>query len=220
MRSDSDIKQDVHDELIWDPSLNEGAIEIDVRNGVVTLSGTVDSYAQERTATIDAERVWGVNVVVDHLDVVVPTDHARSDADIARAVNDALQWNIEVPPNRITARVDDGFVTLDGTVDWYYQKTAATDAVQYLRGVCGVTNNVKVQPQITPRAGDVTSRIVAALKRSAEADAQNISVDVDDSGTVTLRGTAHSWAERQDAERAAWAAPGVRNVNDELTLES
>jgi osmotically-inducible protein OsmY len=219
MRTNNEIKQDVWDELRFDPRINDGGLSLDVNQGVVTLSGSVDSYAQRMDAAEDAERVWGVAGVVNHLDVVVPSFHARDDADIAAAAVDALKWNVEVPPDSITVSVDNGVVTLNGSVDWYYQKAAAQNAVRYLFGVQDVINNVTIQPQNRVSASDVKGRIIAALKRNAEADAASISVDADNNGSVTLRGTAHSWAERTEAERAAWGAPGVRTVSDELTVQ-
>jgi osmotically-inducible protein OsmY len=219
VRNANEIKQDVRDELLWDPRVNDGKVKIDVNNNVVTLSGSVDSYTQRLCAALDAERVFGVSAVVNHLDVVVPSFHARSDKDIARAAVDALQWNVDVPANRITVRVDNGTVTLDGSVDWYYQKSAAESAVQGLFGVRSVVDRILVEPQMTPSPIDVRDRIVAALKRGAETDADNITVDTDGNGQVTLRGIAHSWAERDDAERAAWMAPGVRTVNDQLVVQ-
>jgi osmotically-inducible protein OsmY len=219
VRSANEIKQDVRDELLWDPRVNDGRVSVDVSDNVVTLSGSVDSYTQRLCAALDAERVLGVSAVVNHLDVIVPSFHARTDKDIARAAADALQWNVDVPANRVTVRVDNGMVTLDGAVDWYYQKDAAESAVQGLFGVRGVVDRITVQPQMTPSPSDVRNRIVAALQRGAETDANNIVVDTDGNGQVTLRGTAHSWAERDDAERAAWMAPGVRTVNDLLVVQ-
>ena len=219
MRGNNEIRQDVRDELEWDPRVNDDGVNVDVNQGIVTLSGSVDTYTQRYYAAQDAEHISGVRAVVNHLDVIVPSFHARADADIARAAVDALQWNVEVPPNRITVRVNNGLLTLDGTVDWYYQKTAAWNAVQGMIGVRDVINQITVQPQTTASPSEVKNQIVAALKRSAEADATRIAVDADGNGAVTLRGTAHSWAERDDAERAAWATPGVRSVNDELVVQ-
>lgn len=219
MRSSDQIKQDVRDELRWDPRISDAGVNIDVANNIVTLSGSVDSYAQRMDAAEDAEQVRGVSAVVNHLDVIVLSFHARSDKDIARAAVDALAWNVRVPPNRLTARVDNGVVTLDGNVDWYYQKVAARNAIQGLFGVRDVIDRITVQPDSAVSPTDVKNRIVAALERNAEADAAKIFVDVDGSGSVTLRGTAHSWAERDSAEQAAWMAPGVRTVDDQLVVQ-
>jgi osmotically-inducible protein OsmY len=150
------------------------------------------------------------------MDVSLPDMHARSDADLAKAVADALRWDVEVPHSKIKTSVRDGWVTLEGTVDWQYQRSATDGAVRYLVGVKGVTNQIAVSPS-TKRAIDVKEHIKAALTRSAQADAQRITVDTVDGGSVTLRGTVHSWAERDEAVRAAWATPGIRKVQDELT---
>jgi osmotically-inducible protein OsmY len=150
------------------------------------------------------------------MDVSLPDMHARSDADLAKAVADALRWDVEVPHSKIKTSVRDGWVTLEGTVDWQYQRLAADGAVRYLVGVKGVNDQIAVSP--SPASSiDVKQHIKAALTRSAEADAQRITVDTAEGGSVTLRGTVHSWAERDEAVRAAWATSGVRKVQDELT---
>ena len=219
MRDNNDIRQDVMDELRWDPRIVDAGVSVDVSNGIVTLSGSVDSYAQSREAAEDAERVWGVSGVVNHLDVVVPGFHARSDADIAAAAVDALKWNSEVPQDRITLRVANGVVTLDGTVDWYYQRTAAENTVRYLFGVRDVVDRIRIEPRARVSADDIKNRIIAALERNAEADAERIVVETGRDGSVTLRGVVHSCAERSHAERAAWAAPGVRAVDDQVVVD-
>ena len=215
-KSDKDLERDVRDELAFDPRVDEKAITVSAKGGVVTLSGSVPTYASKVAAYHDAERVGGVSVLVEHMDVSLPDMHARSDADLAKAVADALRWDVEVPHSKIKTSVRDGWVTLEGTVDWQYQRSATDGAVRYLVGVKGVTNQIAVSPS-TKRAVDVKERIKAALTRSAQAEAQRITVDTADSGSVTLRGTVHSWAERDEAVRAAWATPGIRKVQDELT---
>jgi osmotically-inducible protein OsmY len=151
------------------------------------------------------------------MEVSLPDAHARSDADLAKAVADSLLWHVEVPYGRIKTSVRDGWVTLEGTVDWAYQRSAAKDALRYLTGIKGLRDLIAVSPSRPASAIDVKQHIRAALTRSAEVDAQGITVDTADGGGVTLRGTVHSWAEREEAVRAAWATTGVRKVEDELT---
>jgi len=215
-KSDKDLERDVRDELAFDPRVDEKAITVSAKGGVVTLSGSVPTYAAKVAAYHDAERVGGVSVLVEHMDVSLPDMHARSDADLAKAVADALRWDVEVPHSKIKTSVRDGWVTLEGTVEWQYQRSATDGAVRYLVGVKGVTNQIAVSPS-TKRAIDVKEHIKAALTRNAQAEAQRITVDTADSGSVTLRGTVHSWAERDEAVRAAWATPGIRKVQDDLT---
>ena len=217
-KSDKDLERDVRDELAFDPRVDVKAITVSAKGGVVTLSGSAPTYAAKLAACHDAERVSGVNVVVEHMNVSLPDMHARSDADLAKAVADALRWDVEVPHDKIKTSVRDGWVTLEGTVDWQYERAAADGAVRYLVGVKGVTNQIAVA--VAPsfgRAIDVKQHIKDALTRSAETDAQAITVDTAEGGGVTLRGTVHSWAEREEVMRAAWTTPGVRKVQDNLT---
>ncbi|HUL04174.1 MAG TPA: BON domain-containing protein [Gemmatimonadales bacterium] len=216
LKSDRDIERDVRDELAFDPRVDVKSITVSAAAGVVTLSGSVPTYAAKVGAYHDAERVNGVRAVVEHMDVSLPDTHARSDAELARAVADALSWDVEVPHDKIKASVRDGWVTLEGLVSWAYQRSAAEGALRYLTGVKGLKNLIVVSPSAASSI-DVKQHIKAALKRSAEADAQGITVDIGDGGGVTLRGTVHSWAEREEAVRAAWATSGVRKVQDELT---
>jgi osmotically-inducible protein OsmY len=214
-KSDKDLERDVKEELAFDPRVDVKAIAVSAKGGVVTLTGSVPTFAAKLAASRDAERVNGVSAVVEHMDVSLPDMHARSDADLAKAVADALNWDVEVPHGKIKPSVRDGRVTLEGTVDWQYQRTAADGAIRYLVGVKGVNNLIAVAPS-SGRAIDVKEHIKAALSRSAEADAQRITVDTAEGGGVTLRGTIHSWAEREEVMRAAWATPGVRKVKDDL----
>ena len=219
-KSDSTLEKDVREELLFDPRVDVKAINVSAKGGIVTLTGSASTYAGKVAALRDAERVSGVNVVVDHLDVSLPDMHSRSDADLAKAVIAALHWDVEVPEGNIKTAVRDGWVTLEGTVDWQFQRLAADGAVRYLTGVKGVTNQIAIAPKPGPsleRAIDVKQHITDALRRSAETDAKQITVETADGGkAITLRGTIHSFAEREEVNRAAWATPGVRKVEDDL----
>ena len=217
-RTDSQIQQDIVAELRWDPSISGVEIGVAVKGGVVTLSGNVDSFAKKLAAIHATERVAGVRAIAEELRVMVPADLRRTDTQIAHAVRNALAWDIEIPEaDKILARVDEGWVWLEGEVDWQYQKNAAERAVRYLTGVKGVTNLLKLKPRVF--APDVKKRIEDALKRNAELDAHRISVETAN-GKVTLRGSVRTWTEREDAERAAWAAPGVTAVEDQLAVHA
>ena len=215
MRSDTELQKDVIAELKWEPKLREDEIGVTVRDGVVTLTGFVPDYAQRRVAARAAERVVGVRAVAQELMVKVPQPFQRSDTELAHQVVNALAWDIEVPDDKIKARVQDGWVTLEGDVDWQYQRSSAERAVRYLTGVKGVNNFINVKPHASPY--DVAQHIKAALHRTAEADAKKIQVTAAD-GKVTLTGTVRSWPERAEIERAAWSASGVTSVDDRLAV--
>jgi osmotically-inducible protein OsmY len=213
--TDLELKKHVEDELAWEPSVKAAEIGVAVKDGIVTLSGHVQSYLEKIEAERAAARVSGVKAVVNELEVRLPTSSDRTDEDVARAAVNSLDWNISVPPGRIKVKVSKGWITLEGSVDWQYQRTAAENAVRGLIGVKGVSNLIEVKPQVSKTL--VKSTIEAALKRSVEVDASRITVETD-GDKVILRGTVRSWFEREEAERAAWAAPGVRTVDNRITI--
>jgi len=215
-KSDSQLQQDVLQELKYEPSISASEIGVTVKDGIVGLTGNVQSYATKYTATHAAERVAGVRAVTDELKVDLPAFHVRDDEDIARAVLNALQWNVWVPAARIKVKVADGWITLEGEVDHKYEKTAAEDAVRNLTGLKGVTNLIILTtPAVSP--SELKTNIEQALRRAAEIDADKIDVRVE-KDKVILNGTVASWAERDEAERAAWSAPGVNEVVDYLDI--
>jgi osmotically-inducible protein OsmY len=214
MKSDSELRRDVERELEWEPGVDERRIGVSVIDGVVTLTGQVSSYAERWKAERTVERVTGVRGIANDLEVIPTGEH--SDTDVARAAVDALKWDSTVPSDRIKVKVDKGWVTLTGEATWDFQRRAAERAVRNLTGVRGLTNLITVKPGVKPQ--NVKQMIEETFKREAVLDANNIQVEVNGS-EVALRGTVRSWIERHEAEKAAWAAPGVTAVHNYITVE-
>jgi len=215
MRRDSDIRRDVEDELRWDPDIDATDIAVAVNNGVVALTGFVRSYPQRMQAERDAKRVAGVAGVANDIEVRLPVIDQRPDPDIVRDAVSALKSELPYSSENIKVVAKDGRLTLEGTVEWHYARERAEKAVKRVRGAKSVTNSITLKPKVAPF--EVRRKIEDAFRRSAEIDASRISVEANGS-EVILRGTVKSWAEREEAERAAWAAPGVTNVDNRVTL--
>jgi len=216
MRTDHELQRDVIAELEWQASLREEEIGVAVKDGVVTLSGNVANFARKFEAEQAAEKVHGVKAVAVDLTVKLPSPFIRSDSDIAHAALQALKWDLDVPDDKIKLRVEDGRVLLEGEVEWQYQRAAAMRAIRYLYGVKSVSNLISVKPT-KMSVQNVSKMINDAFKRSADVDSSRISVESKD-GMVVLKGSVRSWAERRDAENAAWSAPGVMQVDDRLAV--
>jgi osmotically-inducible protein OsmY len=214
-RTDAEIQKEVLEELKWDPRVQPNEIGVIVKNGVVTLTGTVDAYSKRWAAEEAALRVRGVKAVANDVEVRLVRTEQKSDEDIAKAVVRALEWDAVVPADKIEVTVSNGWVTLKGEVEWHYQKLDVERVVRRLTGVTGVTNLITVTPRVSPQ--ELKQRIEKALVRTAETDAKNITVEVD-GDAVILKGTVRSWAERQEAERVAWSAPGVAHVDNRITV--
>jgi len=213
--NDRDIREAVEQALDWEPMIDAKAIGVSADDAVVTLTGHVATYAEKREAEKVAGAVRGVRAVVCELKVVLPTLHERTDEDIAHTAANALAWNTVVPKGRVKVWVDRGRITLEGTVDWQYERKAADRCVRYLAGVKDVNNHIVVKPSADKIA--VKTMIEAALLRTAKLDAAGIHVDVR-GDRVILSGSVQSWIEREEAERAAWSSPGVRDVSNLLLV--
>ena len=215
MVTDSDIKRDVEAGLRWDPDIDASDIGVSVKDGVVTLTGFVRSYSQKYEAEREAKTIKGVRGIANDIEVKLPALNEHPDPEIARDAVAALKRELPYSSEHIKVTARNGWITLEGDVEWMFQSQRAQDAVRRVKGLKGVSNLIKVKPRTSP--ADVKAKIEEALKRSAALDAQRITVEAS-GGEIILRGTVRSWAERQDAERAAWRAPGVSHVDNRITI--
>lgn len=216
MKSDYLVQQDVQEELLWEPSLNAVEIGVSVKNGIVTLSGTVDSLSKKLAAERAVKRVKDVKAVAMDVEVVYPSSNKKSDAAIAQAAVDVLSWSNLVPKDSIHVEVEDGYITLEGEVQWQYQRDAARDAIKDLQGLKGISNLVTVRPAAS--AFLIKDNIKKALQRMANIEADNITL-LTENKTITLKGKVRSWREREEVEQVVWSTPGVSAVKDELEID-
>ena len=214
-KTDDQLKREIEAELSWDPRVNAAEIGVSVNEGAVSLLGTVDTYAQKWAAEDATKRVAGVRTVAQDLTVKIQNEHKRSDTDIAEAIQSALKWDVLVP-KEVTAKVHSGTVTLEGQVTWHFQRESAERAIRNLPGVISIFNSITMKPETS--VAQVKEKVEAALQRQAKADAKSIRVDLS-GGMVALTGYASSWQSIEDAANAAWAAPGVTQVIDQVKMQ-
>jgi VCBS repeat-containing protein len=217
MKTDAELQRDVQNQLNWEPIVTAAQIGVTAKDGVVTLTGNVPSYFEKIEAEHVVGRVAGVKGIAEELQVNLPAFSQRTDADIAGSALNALAWDVSVPRDQTQVMVENGWVTLAGQMDWYYQKSAAQNAVRHLMGVKGVSNSITLKPKDSTTAADIKTTIEAAFKRSAVMDAHKIIVNVRD-GRVTLSGKARTWAEKEEAGYTAWGAAGVASVDNEVVV--
>jgi osmotically-inducible protein OsmY len=216
MKTDLEIQTDVMNELKWQPFLKSASIGVSVKNGIVTLSGIVDNYFQKNEAEKAAKKVVGVKAIAEDIQIGVSPSYTKTDVEVAESVMNALKWHAAVPEENIKVKVEDGVVTMEGQVEWEYQRNSAKKAVTDLLGVRNVINLINVKPRTT--AFDVRTKISQALHRTATVDAERVSIEVEGS-KVTLNGKVRSFAEKEDVEDAAWCAPGVSSVVSHIEVE-
>jgi len=216
MKSDTELQDDVMAELQWEPSVKASGIGVSAKDGVVTLSGMVESYSEELAARNAASRVFSVKGVADELQVRLPDYNKSTDEDIARSAANAIAWNANVPLDCVKAVVQNGWVTLEGEVNWQFERYAAEEAVHHQRGVLGISNEIVVKPLVQKL--DVTSKIISAFERDARLDAGKIKINAR-GNKITLSGSVRSYEEKDEALRAAWSTPGVAEVDDKLIVK-
>ncbi|MGA8854288.1 MAG: BON domain-containing protein [Christiangramia sp.] len=219
MRTDAQIKQDVLDELVFQPSIDETQIGVIVKNGIVTLTGKVFTYANKMAAEKAVKKVKGVKAVAEDIEVGYDTRENKTDTEIANAIIDSLQWNTAVPEEKIKVKVEDGYVYITGEVDWWYQKEATNRVIQNLIGVKGIFNHITIK-QIAEKPFQIKERISKAFERSAHIDANNITLELIDDHIIRLKGKVHSLAEKEEAQKAAFYAPGIYEVENDLEVIS
>ena len=215
MKTDSQLQQDVMAELQWEPRVDHANIGVAATDGVITLSGFASSYAEKIAAEKAARRIKGVRGLAEEIEVRLPSQAKTADPEIAKRIADIFDWSAMIPNNKIAVKVEHGWVTLTGMVDGHFQRKSAVDFASRISGVTGVSNQITVKAAASPL--DVKDRIMAAFRRNADLDASSITVSAD-GNTVRLGGQVHAWYERQIAERAAWSAPGVDRIEDNIML--
>jgi osmotically-inducible protein OsmY len=213
--TDITLRQNILDELEFEPSIDAAHIGVAVEDGIVTLTGHVSSYWEKTTAENVVRRVKGVKGIAEEIEVRLVGQKGTADDEIAKRAVNAITWNVSIPRDKVQVKVQDGWITLTGKLEWQYQKNAAAEAVRGLAGVVGVANQIEITPRVS--VSDIKKRIEDALKRDAETEAQAIRVNVLN-GKVTLEGKVRAWSERQAAERAAWSSPGVKTVEDRISI--